>query len=198
MQAGATEIALPPTGNISYPRLTSDPSFSYTDPDAQTDMNTSNIGTGVVRLMAKQLRGAVTIPNDLLRYSSPSVELVVRNALARKGALAEDNAFLENPGSSIAPKGLLSYPQSTAETPTPGRLTLHVASTTGTNGDTFAPEDVALIQALYEESNDDDPATAWLMRPLFWSRIRNKRADAVTAGQTPGLGQVGPVVRAAR
>lgn len=186
MRAGAQEVALPPSGNIAYPRWTSDPTFTYADPDTTTDMSTSNPGTGVVRLMAKSLRGAVTIPNDLLRYSSPSVEMVVRNALAAKAAIAEDNAFLEGSGSSIAPKGLINYAASAAETPTVGKITLHVASTTGTNGDTFTPEDVALIQALFEEGNDPDGATAWLMRPTFFARIRNRRADAVTAGDGKG------------
>lgn len=186
MKAGAQEVPLPPSGNIAYPRLTSDPSFSYTDPDTTTDLSTSTPGTGVVRLMAKSLRGAVTIPNDLMRYSSPAVEMIVRAALAAKAALAEDNAFLESVGSSIAPKGIINYTASTAETPTVGRVTLHVAQIVGADGNTFEPEDVALIQALYEEGNDPDPATAWIMRPLFWSAIRNKRADAVTAGDKKG------------
>lgn len=186
VRAGAQEFPLPPSGNLALPRLTSDPTFAYTDPDSTSDMSPSNAGTGVVRLMAKSLRGAVTIPNDLIRFSLPAVEMLMRGALAAKAALGEDNAFLENPGSSIAPKGLLYYTQSAAETPTQGRITLHAASTTGANGDTFEPEDVALIEALYEESHDPDPATAWIMRPIFFARIRNKRADAVTAGDKKG------------
>lgn len=67
VRAGATEVPLPPSGNFAYPRFTSDPSFSYTDPDTGNDLSTSTPGTGVVRLMAKSLRGAVTIPNDLIR-----------------------------------------------------------------------------------------------------------------------------------
>jgi HK97 family phage major capsid protein len=186
VRAGAMEVPLPPSGNLAYPRLTSDPDFTYTDPDTTSDLSTSNPGTGVVRLLAKSLRGAVTIPNDLIRYSSPAVEMVVRMALASKSALAEDSAFLQGVGSSIAPKGLITYTASTAETPTQARLTLHVAQTTGTDGNTFEPEDVALVQALYEEGNDPDPATAWIMRPMFWATIRNKRGDAVTAGDRKG------------
>src|SRR5262245_9104007 len=186
MRAGAQEFALPPSGNITLPRLTSDPAFAYTDPDATTDMSTSNLGTGVVRLLAKSLRGAVTIPNDLIRYSTPSVELVVRSALASKAAIAEDFAFLEGPGSSIAPKGLLNYPLSAAEIPAINKLTLHVATTVAANGDTFEPEDVAKIIALYYLGNDPDPPSAWVMRPLMWSGIQNRRTDAATAGDKKG------------
>ncbi len=187
MRAGAAEFALPPSGNLTLPRLGSDPAFAYTDPDTQTDMATSNLGTGVVRLQAKSLRGAVTIPNDLIRYSSPSVELLVRSALASKAAVAEDFAFLEGPGSSIAPKGLLNYPLSAAETPAINKVTLHVAGPgSEANGDTFIPEDVAKIIGLYYSGNDDDPPTGWIMRPMMWSAIQNRRADAVTAGDAKG------------
>jgi HK97 family phage major capsid protein len=186
MRAGAQEVPLPPSGNISYPRLTSDPTFTWTDPDTTTDASTSNIGLGVVRLQAKSLRGFVTIPNDLLRYASPSVEMLVRSALAAKFAVAEDSAYLEGAGSSLEPKGVINYPVSTAETPTVGRITLHVASTAGTNGDTFEPEDVMKIMALYYAGNDPDPPTAWILRPLLWAAIANRRADAVTSGDQKG------------
>jgi HK97 family phage major capsid protein len=186
MRAGATEIALPPTGNIAYPRLISDPSFAYADPDTTTDASTSNIGTGVIRMQAKSLRGFVTIPNDLLRYSSPSVELVVLQALANRIAVAEDNQFLEGIGSSLAPKGLLNYGLSTAETPTVNKLTLHVAGTVGANGDTFTPEDVMKIIGLYFMGNDPDMPTGWIMRPLMWAAIANRRADAISAADGKG------------
>jgi HK97 family phage major capsid protein len=186
MRAGATEIPLPPAGNIAYPRLNSDPDFAYTDPDTTTDASTTNIGTGVIRLQAKSLRGFVTVPNDLLRYSSPSVEMVVRNALANRMAVVEDRQFLEGAGSSLAPKGVINYPISAAETPTVNRITLHVATTTGASGDTFTPEDVMKMFALYYAGNDPDPATAWIMRPMLWAGIFNRRADAVTTGDGKG------------
>ena len=186
MRAGAQEIGLPPSGNISYPRLTSDPTFSYTDPDLTADQGRSQVGTGVVRLQAKSLRGYVAMPNDLLRYSSPSAEVIVRGALAAKAAIASDQQGLEGVGTSIAPKGLITYTLSTADTPALGKMTLHVAQTVGANGNTFEPEDVALVQGLYEEGNDPDPATGWIMRPMFWATICNKRADAVTAGDRKG------------
>ncbi len=54
------------------------------------------------------------------------------------------------------------------------------------NGDTFIPEDVAKIIGLYYSGNDDDPPTGWIMRPMMWSAIQNRRADAVTAGDAKG------------
>ena len=186
MRAGATEVALPPAGNVAMPRLTGDPSFVWTDPDTTTDASTTNIGTGVVRLQAKSLRGFVTIPNDLIRYSSPSVEMVVRLALASRAAVVEDNTYLEAVGSSLSPRGIISYGMSTAETPTANKVTLHIAGTTETNGDTFTPEDVTKIIGLYYSGLDDEPATGWIMRPMLWAAIANRRGDAVTAADAKG------------
>jgi HK97 family phage major capsid protein len=186
MRAGATEIALPPSGNLALPRLNADPSFVWADPDTTTDQATSNIGTGMVRLLAKSLRGFVTIPNDLIRYSSPSVEMVVRMALAARAAVAEDNAFLEGTGSSLQPKGVIGYPLSTAETPATGKITLHVAGTVATNGDTFTPEDLMKIIGLYFTGLDNEAPTGWIMRPMLWTAIANRRADAVSAADAKG------------
>lgn len=184
-RAGATEISLPPSGNVSWPKSTGDPSFAYGDPDRTTDIVTSDATFGVLRFQAKQLSGAVAIPNDLIRYSSPSVEVVVRQMMAARAAVVEDAAFLNGIGSSFEPKGVLNH--DTSLTPgTAGKVTLHIASTTGASGDTFEPEDVALMIAKHEESNDPDGPTAWIMRPLMWAAIMNRRADAAVAGDKAG------------
>jgi HK97 family phage major capsid protein len=167
-------------------RLTEDPAPAYGDPDTTSDAAAVAAKLGPVRLQAKALKAWVTIPNDLIRYSSPSVEVLVRMALAGKFAVAEDQYFLEGVGSSIAPKGIITYGMSAAETPTIGKVTLHVAKTVGGSGDTFEPEDVANIQALYYMGNDPDPPTGWIMRPLLWAAIMNRRASIdVSAVATP-------------
>jgi HK97 family phage major capsid protein len=186
MRAGATEIPLPPGGNTTWPKLNLDPTFTWGSPDRTGDIATSDLGFDVLRLRAKECAGAIAIPNTLIRYSSPAVEMIARTALADAGAVAEDLAFLEGAGSDVEPKGLTNYGFSTAETSTRGKVTLHVANTTGASGDTFDPEDVATMMALYEESNDPDQPTAWVMRPRMWSSIKNRRADAVSAGDKKG------------
>lgn len=186
MRAGAREVPLPPTGNITHRRLNADPAASYGDPDTTSDASSTTISLGVVRLIAKAIRAWITMPNDLLRYSSPSVEMIARMALAASFAVTEDNKFLEGAGSTLEPKGIINYPASSAEVPATGKLTLHVAGGVGTDGNTFKPEDVANILALYSMGKDPDPATAWIMRPLLWANIFNKRADVLTTGD--GLG----------
>lgn len=188
MRAGATELTLPPSGNITWTRLNEDPAPSYGDPDTATDGTATRPGLAAVRLQAKGLKAWVTIPNDLIRYSSPSVELLVRMALAAKFAVFEDQQFLEGIGSSLAPKGIINYPASVAETPTEGKITTHVSglAPTGNTLGTFQPEDVAKMIALYFTGNDPDAPTGWILRPVHWASIMNKRADAVTAADGKG------------
>lgn len=184
-RAGATEISLPPSGNLTWPRTTTDPSFGFDDPDRTADITVTDAKFGVLRFQAKNLTGAVAIPNDLIRFSSPSVEAVVRQMMAANAAVVEDRAYITGLGTSFEPKGVINHDTS-AIAGTQGKVTLHVASTIGTNGDTFEPEDVALMMAKQEESSDPDMSTAWLMRPLMWATILNKRADAVVAGDKAG------------
>jgi HK97 family phage major capsid protein len=188
MRAGATEIALPPTGNITWIRLTEDPAPSYGDPDTTTDGTSTGPKLAPIRLQAKGLKAWVSIPNDLIRYASPSVELLVRMSLAAKFAVAEDFQFLQGKQSTIAPLGLINYALSAAETPTQGLITKHVAKTAPNSNTlgTFEPEDVAAMIGLYYLANDPDPATGWILRPTHWASIMNKRADAVTAADGKG------------
>lgn len=184
-RAGATEIALPPSGNLTWPRATSDPSFSYDDPDRTTDISVTDATFGALRFQAKNLTGAVAIPNDLIRYSSPSVEVVVRQMMAARAAVVEDRAYIDGVGSTFEPKGVLRHSFSDTAG-TRGQVTRHTVRTVGANGDTLEPEDIALMVAKQEESNDPDMPTAWIMRPLMWAQIVNKRADAATTGDRTG------------
>lgn len=178
---GATEISLPPSGNMTWPKATADPSFSWGDPDRTTDITVTDANFGVLRFQAKQLTGAVAIPNDLIRYSNPSVEVVVRMMMASRAAVVEDAAYFSGLGTTFEPKGLFNYATS-ATAGTPGFVTLHTPAT----APVFSPNDVALMVAKHEESNDPDMPTAWAMRPLMWAQIINKRADAVVADDQKG------------
>ena len=69
-------------------------------------------------------------------------------------------------------KGLITYPG----------IGTHTASTTGTNGDTFQPQDVALMESKLPDAVD--APTAWVMRKAMFAALMNRRADAVSAAGT--------------
>jgi HK97 family phage major capsid protein len=169
--AGCQEIALPPNGRIQFPKLTGG-STAYWVGEA-TSITESTPATGNLDLQAKKLGVFVKINNELLRFASPSAEGLVRLDMARVAALKADLAMLEGTGGTQI-KGLITYSD----------LTTHTATTTGANGDTFQPEDVALMEGKLPDAVE--APTAWLFRKNFYSILMNRRADAAVAGDKAG------------
>ena len=175
VKAGATELSLPPSGSLSWARQTADPTYYWvgenTAPTA-TDPTLANI-----IFTPKKAAALVIISNEALMYTNPAIEVVVRQSLAERGARFEDLAFLEGTGGSSQPLGIIN---------TSG-IQSHTATTVGTDGNTFQPEDVATMLAKVQEANDPG-ATAWIMRPLKWAAIRNRRAGSgYASGDGAGL-----------
>lgn len=172
MQAGARVLPLPPNGRIVYPRQTS-AGTAYWVGESQT-ITDSTPGTGDVVLQAKKLAVINKIPNELFRFSSVSVEMFVREDISRVMALKLDKSLLEGVGSQYEPKGLINY----------ANIVSHTAGETAADGDTFTPEDVIEMVAKVEERNAI--FRAFVMRPLMYGAILNRRADAVSSGDAAG------------
>src|SRR5262249_3538764 len=145
--AGCQEIALPPNGRIQFPKLTGG-STAYWVGEA-TSITESTPATGNLDLQAKKLGVFGKINNEPLPFASPSAEGLVRLDMARVAALKADLAMLEGTGGTQI-KGLITY----------NDVTTHTATTTGTNGDTFQPEDVALMEGKLPDAVE--APTAWL------------------------------------
>jgi HK97 family phage major capsid protein len=169
--AGAQEIALPPNGRIQFPKLTGG-STAYWVGEG-TAITESTPATGNLDLQAKKLGVFVKLNNELLRFASASAEGLVRFDMARVAALKADLAMLEGTGGTQI-KGLLTYSD----------ITTQIASTTGANGDTFQPQDVAKMEGKLPDAVS--APTAWLMRKDFYAVIMNRRADSVTAADQAG------------
>ncbi|MCX7699752.1 MAG: phage major capsid protein [Gemmataceae bacterium] len=170
-QAGAQEIALPPNGRIQFPKLTGGSTAYWVGEGAS--ISESQPSTGSLDLQAKKLGIFVKVNNELLRFASPSAEGLIRFDMARVAALKADLAMLEGTGGTQI-KGLLTYPD----------VKTHTASTTAANGDTFQPEDVAQMEAKLPDAVA--APTAWLMRKDMFAAIMNRRADAISDGDSAG------------
>jgi len=76
---------------------------------------TQNIPTteptfGTIRLQWKKLAAIVPISNDLLRYSNPAADVIVRDDQVAAIAQTEDATFIRSSGSgNVYPKGLLYW-----------------------------------------------------------------------------------------
>jgi HK97 family phage major capsid protein len=169
--AGAQEPALPPNGRVQFPKLTGGSTAYWVGEGSP--LTESTPGTGSLDLQAKKLGVLLKLNNELLRFASPSAEGLVRFDMARAAALKADLAMLEGTGGTQI-KGLITY----------AGIGSHVASATGANGDTFQPQDVALMEAKLPDVVD--APTAWLMRKPMYAALMNRRADAVTAADGKG------------
>jgi HK97 family phage major capsid protein len=171
--AGAREVALPPNGRIQFPKLASSSTAYWVGEGAE--ITESEPGTGSLDLQAKKLGVFVRVNNELLRFTSPSAEGLVRMDMARAAALKADLAMLEGSGSTQI-KGILGYSAQGLKT--------HTATASGENGDRFEPEDVALMESLLPDAVE--APTAWIMRKSLYAGLMNRRTDAFEAGDTRG------------
>lgn len=169
--AGAQEVALPPNGRLQFPKQTGG-STAYWVGEAAA-VTESQPATGSLDLQAKKLGVLVKVNNELLRFASPSAEGLIRTDMARVAALKSDLAMLEGTGGTQI-RGLLTYSD----------IQTHTASTTGTDGDTFEPQDVALMESKLPDAVA--APTAWVMRKQMFAALMNRRADAVSAADAAG------------
>jgi HK97 family phage major capsid protein len=175
-RAGATEMTFGPNGAVSIPRQTG-ASTAYWVGEGQT-ITDSELTTGQLELRAKKLAVLTSLTVEGMNFSNPSLENLARRDMAMTAALKADQSMLEGTGSSVAVKGLITY---VGDSNTYLNINVMVASTTGTDGDTFTPEDVARLWGTMPDAvNDKD--LKFIMRPDFFTVIRNRRAAGSAAG----------------
>ncbi len=175
LQAGARHVPMPPNGRFVWPRQTGAMTGYY--PGESGTITDSTPATGDITLQAKKVAALVKLSNELFRFSSISAEAFVRADIARVLALRMDKELLEGVGSANAPKGLINY----------AGISSHTAKGTAADahsGYPLQPEDILQMIAEVEEKN----ATfkSFVMRPLLWAYVCNKRADAITAADGKG------------
>lgn len=174
--AGAQEVPLPPNGRIQYPKLANGATAFFIGEGAQ--IPESQQQTGDLDLQAKKLGIFVKINNEAVRFVNPSMEALVRNDMARVGALAIDLSMLEGTGGSQI-LGILNYPTTTSWATGTDKVIAHTVT-----ANKFQPEDAALMEGKLPDAVD--APSAWVMRKNMWAVIQNRRADAVTAADNKG------------
>lgn len=102
-QAGARTLSMP-SGNLSMGQITSGSTASWR---GEGDSATSTqLGTGELNFRSHELVVQVPISKKLLRHSSLSWDVIVRDDAIQAAKLAEDSAFLRSAGTENRPKGL--------------------------------------------------------------------------------------------
>ena len=93
-----------PTGTAKIGKGTAGATAGYVG--EVTNAPKTQMSTGQLTLSFKKLMALVPVSNDLLRYSSPGADMIVRNDLVAAMAVKEDSAFIRGDGTDGSPRGL--------------------------------------------------------------------------------------------
>jgi len=103
---GARTVQMP-TGTLKYPKIATGASAAYIGENVNIGKSEETFGQ--LTLTFKKLAVLTPISNDLLRYSSPSADAIVRDDLVSSMATKEDSTFIRGAGTDATPKGLLNW-----------------------------------------------------------------------------------------
>lgn len=174
MRAGATVVALPPTG-ITYPRILS-ATTGYWLGEKEAAAGTTP-GTGTLTLQPKKCVVLVKLPNELLRYGTVSAEMVARNDMALTLSLTLDKALIDGNGGGKTPLGLLNTVGVGVVTPT----------TVAADGNTLSPGDIYSFLATVFGNNAD--FTGFILRPDLFLQFVKARGGVYNGSTTVAQGQ---------
>lgn len=146
---GAVTIPMD-TGTLHIPRLASGAQATYIGEN--TAIGETTLTFDEVVLTWKKLAALVPISNDLLRFSNPSADVIVRDDLVNAMAQREDLAFIRGAGGT-EPKGLFGWAPAANKIPS-----------TGTTLEAVTNDLAAAVLAL-KKNNVRFIRPGWLMSP---------------------------------
>jgi len=148
---GAVTVPMP-TGTLNIPTLAGGGSASYIGEN--TDIPKTQPSFGTVQLTWKKLAAIVPISNDLLRFSSPAADMIVRDDLVAAMAQREDAAFIRDDGQNNTPKGLRFWAPSVNAIPANATASLDTVTT-----------DLGKLVLALKQANVRFIRPGWLMSP---------------------------------
>lgn len=177
-----TRVISVPTGTLKVPKLTGGATAYYVGEN--TNATKSEQTTGQLTLSFKKLITLVPMSNDLLRYSSPGADAIVRDDVVNAMRVREDSAFIRDSGTDSTPKGLRYWVNSA-----------NVYQANGTVSVANVYSDLGrLIQALLE-ANMPMISPAWIFAPrieIFLKTLINTQGfkvfgEEMAAGKLMGF-----------
>ena len=169
-----------PNGTVKVPKITAGSTASYTGEN--TSVNATDLETGQISLTFKKLVAIVPISNDLVRYSSPSADGIVRDDMVRSLATREDKAFIRDNGTSGTPKGIKNWIHADNKFNANGTVSLaNVTIDLGKAIQKLMAADVPLIVQQFPAGgpNQVQPVTArpgWIISPrtyMYLTTVQN-------------------------
>lgn len=152
MQARSIQM---PTGTFKIPRLTTGATASYIGENQNIAKTEQRFGQ--LTLSFKKLAALTPISNDLLRYSSPTADTIVRDDVVQAHRVAEDGKFLRGDGTDGTPKGLLNWAVADHKV---------AANSTASVQNTFT--DLGKIMQKLLDANIPMISPGWCFAPRIW------------------------------
>jgi HK97 family phage major capsid protein len=149
-------------GTLQIPKITAGTSAEYIG--ESQDIDESDMEFGMLNAVAKKLAALVPLSNDLIRFSRPSADTIVRDDVLRAMRVKEDITFIRAQGTDFTPKGLRYW------CPTANQLacnaTVNLANVTIDLGRlvlALVNADVGMI------------SPGWIMAPRTWNYLMTLR-----------------------
>jgi HK97 family phage major capsid protein len=184
MAAGASSLALPPSGRHTRPRITAAPSVQAVA--ESQDAPESDLSTDQMELSAKKIAGMARITEEATAFTSGTIDNYVKAELDRSLGLKIDAYAFYGTGGTSIPAGLTSAAYTSALINVPSSYS--AARGVGTNGNTLLPEYGDFFPALIGERsfNMDSAKGCWVMRPSAYASAQGTRGDGTVPGDKQG------------
>lgn len=156
-------------GSVKVPRITQGVTAGYVGENITIPK--SEMKTGQLTLTFKKLAALVPISNDLIRYSTPQADQVVRDDAVRALATREDRAFIRDNGTDGTPQGLknLIHPDNKFA----ANGTVNLANVTADLGEAMQKIMDAEITLIIQQGGTPgiDARPGWLFSPRQWKYL---------------------------
>ena len=175
LRASAVVRSLNPTmmpmtsGSVKVPRITSGVTAAYIGEN--TNIGKSEMQTGQLTLTFKKLASLVPISNDLLRYSQPSADGIVRDDAVRAMSAREDLAFIRGDGLSGTPSGIKTLTNGANKFT--ANATVNLANVTSDLGSLMQRIMDANITLIIQQgaTGGIDARPGWIFSPRQWKYL---------------------------
>lgn len=156
-------IVLPmPRGNLSIPKLASGSTAGYIGENQNAPKTEPTFGD--LNLTARKLAALVPISNDLIRFSTPQADIVVRDDLVAAMAQRADLAFIRGDGTGNSPKGLRYWTPAANVIPANGTVNLANVTT-----------DLGKLELALKNANVRMLRPGWIMSPRIERYLKDLR-----------------------
>ncbi|WP_330926551.1 phage major capsid protein [Candidatus Sororendozoicomonas aggregata] len=148
------------SGKVSIPKKTASASFGWLSEGSKA--TESEVTVGNVSLTAKHIGGSVNMTFELMRQSSPAIEMMVRQDLLKGCALAVDKAVFQGSGTNDEPLGVLNQE-------------IQEMEVEEISAPTF--EEIVKMEAYLGEENALDGKCGYVARPTMVNVLKRTRKD---------------------